>query len=450
MIPQLAPSRVLLVDDDDDLREASVQSMEMAGLTVVPFAAAKPALAMLTEDFDGVLVSDVRMPGLDGLQLFEIVRDIDREIPVILITGHGDVSMAVQALQNGAFDFLAKPFANEQLVRAIIRAQEIRRLVLDNRRLKAAVGATDSPLIGGSAVMTRLRETIAQVGRAEVDVLIEGETGTGKELVAKLLTRSSPRAGRPFIAVNCAALPEIYAEAELFGHDELNQHASRAPRIGRIEASSGGTLFLDEIDGMPLALQAHLLRVLEEREILPIGAKQPKHLDLRVIAAAKRPLPQLVEQGAFRSDLLYRLNVVMLTIPPLRERREDIPELFGEFVDDALRHMGQKSFKMTQSVRDRLLNHDWPGNVRELRNFAFNAVLGLIPQDQGQNEPDTDDSLAEKMARYEELLIRDALQAANGSVTRTCEALGLPRKTFYDKCQRAGIAPSSYRRTAPK
>lgn len=439
------PPTILFVDDDDDLREASVQSLEMAGMQVRPFASANPALEALSEHFNGVLVSDIRMPGMDGLQLFERVRAVDREIPVILITGHGDVAMAVNALHRGVFDFLAKPFANDHLVAAIRRALETRRLVLDNRRLAALAGASNSPLIGTSTIMTRLRETIAQVGKAEVDVLIEGETGTGKELVAALLRKNSARAGRPFIAVNCAALPELHAEEELFGYDPLSHPANRIPRVGRIEASSGGTLFLDEIDGMPLSLQAHLLRVIEEREVLPIGAKQPKILDLRVIAAAKRPLRQMVEEGSFRRDLYYRLNVVTLTIPPLRERREDIPELFAEFIDDAMRQTRQSAFSMTQPVRDRLLHYDWPGNVRELRNFAFNAVLGLLPEEKLATHSEDNTTLADKVASYEGAIIRETLKMTRGSVVECCRILGLPRKTFYDKCQRAGIVPSSYR-----
>ena len=343
---------VFFVDDDAALREANVQTLELAGLPVRTFADAASLLAAIGPECDGVVVSDIRMPGMDGLQLFARLRAMDADLPVILITGHADVPMAVGALRDGAFDFLPKPFAADHLVAAVRRALAHRRLILDNRALRAAAASPpDSPLIGDSPAMVRLRESVAQVARAEVDVLIEGETGTGKELVAAMLHRGSPRAARAFVAVNCAALPDAHAEIELFGHAADAVPHGRFERSGRIEASSRGTLFLDDIDGMPLAVQPRLLRVLEEREVLPVGAERPIPLDLRVIASAKRDLLTLAQQGAFRSDLYFRLNVVRLSIPPLRERRSDIGQLFAAFVAEAAAQTGQAGFRMTDAIR---------------------------------------------------------------------------------------------------
>ncbi len=296
---------VVLVDDDVQLRQASVQSLELAGMNVRAFADAQSALDVIGRDFDGVLVTDIRMPRMDGLQLFEHVKEIDAEIPVIIMTGHADVPVAVRALQDGAFDFQTKPFAVEQLVASIRNALEKRRLVLDNRLLRAATSEGDSPLIGDTPVMVKLRETIAQIAQADIDVLIEGETGTGKELVAVLLHRQSRRRGRPFIAVNCGALPDSLAELELFGRAYGVVSHDPKERVGRIETSNSGTLFLDEIDSTSPAVQAHLLRVVEEREVVPIGAREPRALNLRVIAASKSDLGQTSQAGRFpRGSLL--------------------------------------------------------------------------------------------------------------------------------------------------
>lgn len=439
----MAEPAILFVDDDAAMREANVQTLELAGLAVRPFASAQAAMGAIGPEFEGAIITDIRMPGMDGLQFFERIRAIDPEIPVILITGHGDVPMAVRALQDGAFDFLAKPFAAGHLAASAARALAARALVLDNRRLRAAEAARiDSPLIGDTPAMVRLRETIAQVARADIDVLIEGETGTGKELVAAMLHRGSPRSARPFVAVNCAALPEAHAEIELLGHAADAVPGARFARTGRIEASNRGTLFLDDIDGMPLAVQSRLLRVIEEREVLPLGEQRPVPLDLRVIASVKPGLEALIEQGGFRRDLYFRLNVVRLSLPPLRERRADIAPLFAAFVQEAAAQTGRSDFRITDAVRRHLIEHDWPGNVRELRNFAFSAMLGLT-------EPHIWDAaeqgLTERVRGYEEMLLREALQAANGRIGHAMELLRIPRKTLYDKMNRAGISPATYR-----
>ncbi|GAA4778029.1 sigma-54 dependent transcriptional regulator [Stakelama sediminis] len=436
---------IFFVDDNAELREANVQALDLEGLPARAFADAQSALNAIDIDFPGIVVTDVRMPGMDGLEFFGRVREIDPEIPVILITGHADVPMAIGAMRNGAFEFLTKPFAADHLAAAARRALKTRRLVVENRQLRQTVDHTDSPLIGESPQMVRLRETIGQLARADLDVLIEGETGTGKELVAILLHRQGRRRGRPFVAVNCGALPEAIAEAELFGHEQGAVPHGRLERKGHIERSGGGTLFLDEIDSMSPAVQAKMLRVLEEREVMPLGAGAPTSIDLRVVAAAKGDSMALVESGRLREDLFYRLNVTRLRIPPLRERREDIPLLFAHFVEAAIEQTGQESFEMTDAIRRYLIEHDWPGNVRELRNFAFNAVLGLWAEG-GMDQESTELSLADRVERFEASLIRETLDHSDGDIRTVMAALKLPRKTLYDKMRRHGIDPDAYRR----
>jgi two-component system C4-dicarboxylate transport response regulator DctD len=439
---------VFFVEDDAHLRAATVQTLELAGLSVRPFDSATAALPEIGRDFPGAIVSDIRMAGIDGLQLLERVRAIDPDIPVILITGHADVPMAVGALRDGAFDFLTKPFAADHLVAVTEKALENRLLVLDNRRLRAAAAAAaeePSPLIGDSAATLQLRDTIRQLARADIDVLVEGETGTGKELVALLLHRSGARRARPFVAVNCGALPEALAEIELFGHAADSVPQTRLARAGQIETSSGGTLLLDEIDSMAPAVQAKLLRVLEEREVQPIGATRPKSVDLRVVATSKGELGRAVTDGRFRADLYYRLNLVRLRVPPLRERRDDVAPLFATFVEEAKAQIGGGEFVLTETMRRHLRGHAWPGNIRELRNFAFQVVLGMTDEVEldAAGERST---LPQRVSQFEAGAIEDALRATRGNVAAALPILGIPRKTFYDKVARLGINPADFRR----
>ncbi|MCI4591906.1 sigma-54 dependent transcriptional regulator [Sphingobium sp. BYY-5] len=434
-----APS-ILLIDDDDALRTALAQSFELADLPVQCFADAGAALARLDAGFDGAIISDIRMPRIDGLELFRRIAAIDHQIPVILMTGHGDVSMAVSALKQGVFDFIAKPFATDHLIAAARRALEMRQLVLDNRRLRAAAdeSAAGEPLIGESPAMVRLRENMRQIADADVDVLIEGETGTGKELVATLLHRWSRRRGRPFVAINCAALPDTIAEADLFGQEGRAQ----LTQSGRIARAHRGTLFLDEIESSPARLQGSLLRVLEEREIHPVGADQPQPLDTRVIAATKPGIETSVAEGRFRADLLYRLDMVRLRIPPLRDRREDVPLLFGYLLHQAAEQMGREAPQVGAEVRARLTEHDWPGNVRELANYAKRILLGM--QTDGR-ETEQHMPLSQRIERYEAAVIRKVLERVHGDARSAMAELHLPRKTFYDKLNRHGIEIGDYR-----
>ena len=440
-------NQVAFIDDDEVLRDANVQTLQLAGFDVMAFAAAEAALAALPASFRGVVVSDIRMPGLDGRQLFRRLKAQDEDLPVILITGHADVAEAVEALHDGVYDFVAKPYAPDRLVSSIRRAMEKRRLVLENRTLRtlAVEAQGDWPLIGQTAVMERLRATLRQLANADVDVLLEGETGVGKELAARALHAWGRRRDREFVAVDCAALPAAALDSELFGHELGAFSGAVRQRAGRIQQADRGTLFLDEIETLAPEAQGKFLRVLEEREVTPMGSNRAQTLDLRVVAAAKSDLSDAVAAGAFREDLFHRLDVVRIRIPPLRERREDVPLLFAHFLARACERLEGEPPKIDDTIRWRLYNHDWPGNVRELSHYAQRVALGLAHQ--GGDLPARPPSpLPARVATYEAHLIEEALTAGEGDVRKALEILRIPRKTFYDKIERHGIDLARHRR----
>ena len=443
---------VAFVDDEDEIRRANAQSLELAGFSVEPYSSAQEALKRLGRDFPGVVVTDVRMPVIGGLELFRTLRRLDADLPVILITGHGDIAMAVEAMREGAYDFLAKPYPADRLLASVGRALEKRRLVLDNRRLAAELDAAregEVTLIGDTPAMTALRKTIRDIADTAVDVLVEGETGTGKEVVATALHRWSSRRDRPFVALNCGALPESVIESELFGHEAGAFTGAQKRRVGRIEHASGGTLFLDEIESMPLGLQVKLLRVLQEREVEPLGTNERRPVDLRVVAATKVDLAEASARGGFRQDLYYRLNVVSLKIPPLRERRADVPLLFEHFLDRAAERFRRPRPDVAAAWRAALATRDWPGNVRELAHVAERVALGLdgVPAPGDEAAASTaEGSLAARVDAFEADLLREALARHKGDVRAVGEDLGVARKTLYDKLARHGIEPGAYRR----
>ncbi|MEN2978259.1 sigma-54 dependent transcriptional regulator [Tistrella bauzanensis] len=459
MPPATGP--VIFVDDEADIRLANVQSLELAGFDVIACDSAAAALDAVYTDFPGVVVTDVRMPGTDGLALFRRLRALDADLPVILVTGHGDIAMAVEAMRDGAHDFLPKPYPSDRLVETVRRAVAMRRLVIENRRLRAALDAEDGlPLIGRTPAMDQLRRMVREVAAADIDVLVLGETGSGKEVVAQALHAGSHRRDRRMVALNCGALPESVIESELFGHEPGAFTGAQRRRIGRIEHADGGTLFLDEIESMPKALQVKLLRVLETRTVEPLGTNEIRAVDLRVIGATKVDLLQAAAAGDFRDDLYYRLNVVTIRIPPLRERRADIPLLYAHFLARAASRFNRPPPPMSDAVRHHLSVHDWPGNVRELAHFAERAALGLTdgPPDPASGPSAmagsaVDASLADdpslplprRVDRFEAAAIRAALAADQGEVKAVVARLGLPRKTFYDKLQRHAIDPNDYR-----
>jgi len=448
-MPDAGSGCVLFVDDERAVRLAGQQALELADFSVTACDGAERALRHIGRDWPGCLVTDLRMPQMDGLTLMARVQAIDPELPVILITGHGDVPMAVEAMRKGAYDFLEKPFPSDRLTETARRAVEKRRLVLENRRLRAALsggGEATHGIVGRTAGIERLRATIAAVADTDADVLVLGETGTGKEMVARALHAASVRRKRPFVALNCGAMPEAIFESELFGHEAGAFTGASKRRIGRIEHSSGGTLFLDEIESMPLSLQVKLLRVIQERVVEPLGSNELSPVDLRVVAATKVDLKQAAAAGKFREDLYYRLNVIVVAIPPLRERRDDIPLLFQHFVLQAANRYNREPRALSPVQTQRLVSQDWPGNVRELRNAADRFVLGL---DEATAEPapparSSALSLAEQVDLFEKGLIQSELARQKGSVKAAIEALTIPRKTFYDKLKKYGLSRDDF------
>ncbi|AVO60853.1 sigma-54-dependent transcriptional regulator [Pseudomonas chlororaphis] len=432
---------VMLVDDEASIRTAVEQWLNLSGFEVQLFSRAEDCLARLPRDFPGVILSDVRMPGISGLELLKQVQQRDADLPVILLTGHGDVPMAVEAMRDGAYDFLEKPFSPETLLSSLRRALDKRGLVLENRRLHEQADTRekiDSTLLGVSRALQTLRRQVVDLAALPVNVLIRGETGSGKELVARCLHDFGPRADKPFVALNCAAIPEQLFEAELFGHESGAFTGAQGKRIGKLEYADGGTLFLDEIESMPLAQQVKLLRVLQEQKLERLGSNQSIAVDLRIIAATKPDLLDEARAGRFREDLAYRLNVAQLRLPPLRDRREDIPLLYEHFAHAAAERLGRGVAPLSGAQLSRLLSHDWPGNVRELANVAERQVLGL-----GEPEPETIDpgqSLAAQQEAFEAQCLRAALTRHKGDIKAVLIDLQLPRRTFNEKMQRHGLA----------
>jgi two-component system C4-dicarboxylate transport response regulator DctD len=438
--------QVVLIDDDPHLRQALSQTLDLAGLKVLTLAEANGLAGRIERDWPGVVVSDIRMPGMDGLELLSQLHGQDPELPVLLITGHGDVPLAVQAMRAGAYDFLEKPFASDALLDSVRRALALRRLVLDNRSLRLALSdrqQLSTRLVGQSAPMLRLREQIGALAATRADVLILGETGAGKEVVARALHDLSNRRSGPFVAINAGALAESVVESELFGHEPGAFTGAQKRRIGKFEFANGGTLFLDEIESMSLDVQVKLLRLLQERVVERMGANQQIKLDIRVIAATKEDLRQAADQGRFRADLYYRLNVAPLRIPPLRERGEDPLMLFQHFADAASMRHGLPRHELQPGQRALLLRHSWPGNVRELQNAAERFALGLelaLEGDELPAMPATSGSLSEQVESFERALISAELTRPHSSVRSLAEALGLPRKTLHDKLRKHGLS----------
>jgi len=443
----MADFPVFLVEDDAAVRKGCEQALSIADIPVRAFADAEKLLAALATATPALVVSDVRLPGRDGLTLLRELRQFDRELPVLLMTGHGDVAMAVEAMREGAYDFIEKPFPSERLVAAVRSALEKRALLRENRQLKERLGS-GSQIIGQSPAMQQVRQLVGTLAPTGVDILINGETGCGKEVVARAIHDASGRRG-PFVAINCGALPETVFESELFGHEAGAFTGAGKRRIGRIEHANGGTLFLDEIESMPLNLQVKLLRVLQERSVERLGSNTAIPVDCRLVAASKTDLKTASTAGQFRADLYYRLNVVSIDLPPLRQRREDIALLMAQFLQDAATRYQRPSAAMTPADLARWTAHDWPGNVRELKNVADRWALGLpdgLAQPASAALPGG--SLAEQVEAAEKAAIEKALQAADGNVARAAEALQLPKKTLYDKLTRHALVAEDFRRQA--
>ena len=434
---------VHLIDDDADLRHALKQSLELEGLSVVDHADAGDVGDLPLRSLYGVIVSDIRMPGTDGLELMRKVLAADPTMPVVLITGHGDVQMAVEAMRAGAYDFIEKPFAATRLFSVVERALEKRRLVLENRSLRNALDGGDdlsSRLVGRNPAIQHLRAQISAVADTDADVLITGDTGTGKEVVARALHDFGPRRKGNFVAINCAALPADIFESELFGHEAGAFTGAQKLRIGKMEHANGGTVFLDEIETMPIDLQAKLLRAIEGRMIERLGSNREVPLDVRFVAATKADLSN---NPAFRTDLYYRLNVITLEIPALKARKDDIPLLFFHMAREARARYRREIPDVTPQIEAELMAHDWPGNVRELRNVADRFVLGMwagFGTEPGTAIDAGSGSLSERMDAFERAVISTEIKRNDGALKQTYESLGISRKGLYEKMRRLNIS----------
>lgn len=438
---------IVYIEDSDDVRFACEQTLTLAGYRVISCCDAEHSISLIQSQANIIILTDVRLPGISGLELLSYINEMDSKIPVILITGHGDVEMAVDAMRNGAFDFIEKPSSSDKLLSIIARAVEKRRLVLENQQLLANLQQENGPvLIGRSPQMQQLRKMILNVADTGADVLIYGETGCGKEVVARMLHHWSTRRQGQFVALNCAGLPETLFESEIFGHEAGAFTGAVKKRIGKIEHANGGTLFLDEIEGMPSGMQVKLLRVLQERTIERLGANQLIPVNYRVIAATKEDLLRRSEEHLFRLDLYYRLNVVSLNIPPLRQRREDIPELFYWFASQAAQKYNRPLPDISPMLLAWLQSQSWPGNVRELKHNAERFVLGLLTHHQPVPMTQQEESgFTACIDAFEKKLIEDMLRQTEGQVSLTARLLQLPRKTLYDKLNKHQIQPQVYR-----
>lgn len=424
--------KVLLVDDDKAVREALGQTLDLAGFDVISAASFIEATDHITPDFSGVVITDVRMPGKDGFALLERAAKIDADIPVVLLTGEGDIPMAVRAINDGAFNFLEKPCPPKRLIEVAGKACTARRMVLENRAFhqqKTRGDAASWQILGRSDATSKLRAQLRTVAATGTDVLVTGETGAGKELAARVIHELSGVAGE-FVAVNCGMLTGEMTHLMLFGD---------ASRDGAFKRADGGTLFLDEIGAMPIDQQVLLLRVLQDRMVEGRDG-QPFKLSCRVIAATKEDLTKMLEQGDFREDLFFRLDVARVRVPALRERIEDVGGLFRIFLSEARGRMGLSPMELDEAGFAALFSRPWRGNVRELRNHADRIAMGM------PDETSTEVvGLNAQIDRIESQIIRDCLKRNSGQVTQTCEELQVPRKTLYDRMKRHGILPEEFR-----
>ncbi|GFM65010.1 sigma-54-dependent Fis family transcriptional regulator [Pseudomonas cichorii] len=433
---------VLIVEDDPHVLLGCQQALALEDITCEGVSSAEEALARIGDNFAGIVISDIRLPGIDGLELLTRLKARDSSLPVVLITGHGDISMAVNAMRDGAYDFMEKPFSPERLVDVARRALEQRGLAREVwalRKQLAERNSLEGKIIGRSPAMQNLRALIANIADTSANVLIEGETGTGKELVARCLHDFSRRTRNQFVALNCGGLAESLFESEIFGHEANAFTGAGKRRIGKIEHAHNGTLFLDEVESMPINLQIKLLRVLQERTLERLGSNQNVEVDCRVIAATKSDLNELSKANQFRSDLYYRLNVVTLELPPLRERREDILQLFEHFLQLSSLRFDREPPQLDRQTASTLMSHDWPGNVRELRNVAERYALGLPVFKKSDQAESQSLGFAEAVEAFERNLLREALQRSGGNLSQASQELSMAKTTLFDKVKKYGL-----------
>lgn len=455
---------VLVIDDETNIRKTLEGVLSDDGYRVLQAEDGERGLEVLSRSFVDAVLLDVWMPGIDGLETLKRIREVYPILPVIMISGHGTIDTAVKAVKMGAFDFIEKPISLTKLLITLSRAIEQGELRLENVELKERV-EKKYRLVGDSEDMRRVRAEIAAAGPTNASVLIAGENGSGKEIVAREVHRHSRRAGRPFVAVNCAAIPDELIESELFGHEKGAFTGATGRRRGRFELADGGTLFLDEVGDMSARTQAKILRVLEEKQFERIGGGERIRADVRIIAATNRNLPKEVEAGRFRDDLYFRLNVFPILVPALRVRKGDIPLIAEHFVGEICEEHGKEKKEFSRAAMERLLWHAWPGNVRELRNVVERLVILSMGPEIGEEtvqrvlavEPARDEAPAaaqgleqedfrEAVLAFEKEFLTRKLREYDFNVSRTAEKLGLDRTSIHRKMRQLGITQEGGRR----
>jgi DNA-binding NtrC family response regulator len=444
--------RILIVEDEDKLRRILELQLIDSGFDAVKAASAEEALPLI--DRADLILTDFKLPGMSGLEMLQLIRRQNTQIPVIVMTAFGTIENAVEAMKAGASDFLLKPFDLEHLTAVVNKALEIRSLREENRALKEELGRKYQwdNIVGRSPAMQQIFATIMRVAPTRATVLLAGESGVGKDLIARAIHFHSPRKDRPFVKINCTALPENLMESELFGYEKGAFTGATTSKPGKFEQADTGTVMLDEIGDVPANIQVKLLRVLQEREFERLGSNKTLHIDVRVIAATNRDLRVALEEGTFREDLYYRLNVVPLEIPPLRERKEDIPYLAHHFVEKLAPEMGNQITGITDAAIDKLMQYSWPGNVREIENVIERSMVMANSDKLDANDirldmnlrprhSNGDLSLPEGMSLdgYEQELIRDALKRANGNKSQAARLLGLTRNALRYRLTQMGI-----------
>ncbi len=449
----MASERILIVDDEDGMRRLLSRVLTREGYETSAVANGAEALRLVASERFDLVVTDIKMPEMDGLQLLAELKEYEPSLPIIVITAYGTIENAVQALRSGAYDYIAKPFENDEIKLTVAKAFERERLLAENRYLHAELeGRYDfSGIVGGSLAMQQVYDMASSVAVSNANVLITGESGTGKELLARSIHYSSLRKEKPFVVLNCSAISEGVLESELFGHEKGAFSGALDTRKGRFERADQGTLFIDEVAEMSMAAQVKLLRVIQEHEFERVGGNKTISVDVRIVAATNKKLEDQVKNGNFREDLYYRLNVVNINVPPLRSRREDVEPLSRFFLEKYTSETGKKITDLSPRALSCLLAHDWPGNVRELQNAIERAVVlskgsVLTPRDfpqgmQGDDQiclqiPEKGGSLTDILEDLERQLIIQTLQREDGSQTRAAETLGIKRTTLRYKMEK--------------
>ncbi len=438
----MAKFTVLIIDDEEGIRESLSGIFEDEGYTVLTSSSGEEALKLLKEQSPDLILLDVWLPGIDGIQTLKEIKDLKPDLPVIMVSGHGNIELAVKATRVGAYDFLEKPLSLERVLLAAKRALEKRTLEIENKTLRQDLVRKWKP-IGNSQKMKQLREQIDMAAKSNSRVLILGESGSGKELVAHVLHENSGRAGKPFIEMNCAAIPQELIESELFGHEKGSFTGAFERKKGKFELADEGTLFLDEIGDMSLSTQSKVLRVIETQEFQRVGGSQNIKVDVRIISATNKDLIEEAKKGNFREDLLYRLNVIPIMVPPLRERREDIPELVEYFLEYFALEYGQKPKDIAPDGLKMIEAYDWPGNIRELRNVIERIVImtpsdtvtakNIIMGEAARSDYFAFNTLKEARELFEKDFITKKLEENNWNISKTAEILDIERSNLHRK-----------------